>query len=75
MAYWVKRIILKSGELVTERELRQDENRFAGPAPLVGDKMIVTCRGRKFDAEVIWGNWPGREHSEETIVPLRVIEI
>ena len=55
MTYWVKRIRLKSGEIVTERELRHDENLFAGPAPIVGDKMIVTCRGRKFEARVIWG--------------------
>jgi hypothetical protein len=26
MAYWVKRILLKTGEVVTERELRADEN-------------------------------------------------
>jgi hypothetical protein len=25
MPYWVKRILLKSGELVTERELQDDE--------------------------------------------------
>ena len=75
MTYWVKRIMLKSGEIITERELRHDENLFAGPAPIVGDKMIVACRGRKFEARVVWGNWSGREHSEETIVPLRVEEI
>jgi hypothetical protein len=76
MTYWVKRIKLKSGEIVTERELRHDENLFAGQAPIVGDKMIVTCRGRKLEARVIWGNWSGRETSEgTTIVPLRVEEI
>jgi hypothetical protein len=74
MSHWVKRILLKTGELVTERELGQDENLFSGRAPVVGDKMIVTCRGRKFEAKVVWGNWPGRETSEATIVPLRVEE-
>jgi hypothetical protein len=34
MTYWVKRILLKDGEIVTERELRQDENLFEGPAPV-----------------------------------------
>jgi hypothetical protein len=30
MSYWVKRILLRTGELVTERELRPDENLFDG---------------------------------------------
>ena len=78
MAYWVKRICLKSGEIVTERELRPDENRFEGPAPVVGDNLTVTCRGRTFDARVIWGNWPHRDTSRDPpdcVVPLRVQEI
>jgi hypothetical protein len=76
MAYWVKRILLKSGETVTERELRPDENFFEGAAPVVGDKLRVMCRGREFEAKVIWGNWPGREEGREanTVVPLRVEE-
>jgi hypothetical protein len=60
MAYWVKRIGLKTGEVVTERELREDENLFQGPAPVVGNIVRVTCRGRSFDTRVLWGNWPGR---------------
>ena len=60
MPYWIKRILLKSGEVVTERELREDENRFDGPIPVVGDRVTVTCRGRQFEAKVIWGNWPDR---------------
>ena len=77
MPYWVKRILLKSGELVTEGELRQDENLSEGPTPVVGDKLMVTCRGRRFEARVGWGNWPGREKDRpaKTIVPLRVEEI
>ena len=76
MTYWVKRIKLRNGEIVTERELRHDENLFEGPAPVVGDKMTVVCRGRKFEARVIWGNGPGREINEKaTIIPLRVEEI
>ena len=75
MSYWVKRIVLKDGEVVTERELREDENRFDGPAPVVGDVIEVRCRGRTFMAEVVSGNWPGRVHSETVVVPLRVAEI
>ena len=75
MTYWVKRIILRDDEIVTERELRHDENLFEGPAPVVGEKMTVTCRGRKFEARVVWGNWPGRDTNEATIIPLRVEEI
>ena len=52
--------------MVTERELRSDENLFQGQAPVVGDKINVTCRGRSFEARVIWGNWPGRnEHGRQ----------
>ena len=77
MTYWIKRIALKTGEIVTERELRPDENIFEGPTPVVGDKLTVLCRGRKFEAKVVWGNWPGREasHPADTVVPLRVEEI
>lgn len=75
MAYWVKRIVLKTGEVVTEQELRPDENRFDGPAPVVGDLLGVECRGRKFQARVIWGNWPDQTHPDDAVVPLRVSEL
>ena len=77
MAYWVKRIGLKTGEVVTERELRKDENLFEGPAPVVGDTVRVACRGRSFDTRVVWGNWPGRNDGRppDVVVPLRVEEI
>jgi hypothetical protein len=77
MTYWVKRVILKGGELVTERELRPEENRFDGPAPVVGDTFTVTVRGRTFTAEVVWGNWPGRadDLDPQVVVPLRVKEL
>jgi hypothetical protein len=70
--YWVNRILLKSGDLVTEKELGRDENYFRGAAPVVGDVINVRCRGRSFDAKVVWGNWPGRDHAAKTVVPLRV---
>jgi hypothetical protein len=63
MTFWVKRIILKTGELVTERELSRDENFFDKPAPHIGDKIIVSCRGRTFEAE------------RSIVVPIRVEEI
>jgi hypothetical protein len=77
MAYWVKRVLLKTGEVVTERELRSDENLFQGQAPVAGDKLTVTCRGRSFEARVIWGNWPGRNETRapDVVVLLRVEEI
>lgn len=77
MPYWVKRILLKSGELVTEHELREHENRFDGPAPVVGDQVTLVCRGRQFDAKVIWGSWPGRTDIANTsaVVPIRVEEL
>jgi hypothetical protein len=77
MAYWVKRIKLKSGEVVTERELRSDENFFAGEPPFVGDEMTVSCRGRSFRTKVIWGYWPKNVETFDPTktVPLRVEEI
>lgn len=74
MRYWIKRILLQSGEVVTERELRADQNLFNGPVPVVGDTVNVECRGRTFAAKVIWGHWPDRNHAPGTIVPLRVEE-
>jgi hypothetical protein len=54
MGYWVKRIALKDGEVVTEQELREDENRFDGPVPVVGDFIEVLCRGASS-----WRRWCG----------------
>jgi hypothetical protein len=79
MPYWVKRIALKSGERVTERELRRDENRSTDAAPFVGDIITVTCRGRTFRARVVWGNWPDRDLMDKRLEPgvahLRVEEV
>jgi len=76
MTYWVKRILLKDGELITERELRPDENLFEGRAPVAGEKLIVTCRGRTFEAKVLVGRFPDRpEPTNDTIYPIRVEEI
>ena len=76
MTYWVKRIMLRDGKIVTERELRHDENLFEGPAPVVGDKMTVTCRGRKFVSEWFGVTGPDvRPMRMPMIIPLRVEEI
>ncbi len=77
MAYWVKRIVLKTGELVTERELQPEENFFSGTTPKVGDELTVTCRGRTFKARVIWGNWDDGKsrRQKDEVAPLRVEEI
>ena len=77
MAYWVKRVALKTGEIVTEKELHPGENFFEGAAPVVGEVVTVQCRGRTFDAKVVWGNWPGRNESrsDTEVVPLRVEEL
>jgi len=75
MGYWIKRIALKSGEVVTEQELREDENRFDGPVPVVGDVVEVACRGRRFLATVIWGNWLDSRQADDAVVPLRVSEV
>ena len=77
MPYWVKRIVLKSGELVTEHELGIDQA-IAHTTPIViGDVISVVCRGRTFPARVVWGDWPGRDKDRDpsTMVPLRVEEL
>lgn len=75
MTYWVKRILLKTGELVTERELRADENLFEGLAPVAGERLKVRCRGREFEAIVLVGRFPDRpEPDQATIYPIRVEE-
>lgn len=60
---------------MTEKELSRDENYFPDAAPVVGDVIKVRCRGRRFDAKVAWGNWPGRNHAAGTVIPLRAEEI
>jgi len=77
VSYWIKRIILKSGEVVTERELLPSENLFEGTTPVVGDTLRVRCRGREFPARVVWGNWPGGDIKNPDAKPhsLRVEEI
>ena len=76
MKYWVKRIMLKSGEVVTERELLPTENLFEGEPPVVGDTLKFCCRGREFTAKVVWGNWPGRVYQlPHQVLPLRVEEV
>ena len=73
MTYWVKRIMLKSGELVTERELTATSI-VPGPAQ----------RGRQMMVRAVAGNskqeWSGQlawtlAYDEATVVPLRVEEI
>jgi hypothetical protein len=77
MAYWVKRIALRTGELVTEKELRPDENLSSDPAPVGGDELLVTFRGRTFKARVVWGNWDDGivRNPNDHVVPLRVEEV
>jgi hypothetical protein len=77
MAYWVKRIALRTGELVTEKELRPDENLSSDPAPVVGDELLVTCGGRTFKARVVWRNWDDGivRNPNDHVVPLRVVEV
>jgi hypothetical protein len=60
---------------VTEKELGPDENYSSDAAPVVGDMINVRCRGRDFDAKVVWGHWPGRTYAAGTVVLLRVEEI
>ncbi len=77
MPYWVQRIVIGSGEVVTERELRADENYADETPPIVGDRITVTCRGRTFEAVVIKG--PTKDQRDKGLpsgaYPLRVSEL
>ena len=77
MPYYVKRIILKSGELVTERELGTEQAVAHTTAIVVGDVISIVCRGRTFPARVVWGDWPGRDkdRDQSAMVPLRIEEL
>lgn len=77
MTFCVKRILLKNGDLITEREMSPNEHVFDGPTPVVGDIISMKFRGGRLNARVIWGNWSGREglNPPDLIVPLRVEEI
>jgi hypothetical protein len=76
ITYYFKRIILKTGELITERHMTPDEvTCFEWPAPVVGDIVEVNFRGRTFKARVVWGHWRGRVYEDGTKIPLRVEEI
>lgn len=71
-----KRILLNTGELVTERHITPDEIiYYEWPAPVVGDIVDVSFRGRTFKARVVWGHYPGRAYEDGTKIPLRVQEI
>ena len=77
MPYWIARIILKSGELVTENELRTEHPMDQTLPIVVGDINDVVCRERIFPARVVWGDWPGRHQERDpcAMVPLRVEEL
>lgn len=75
MTYWVKRIVSKSGEAVTERELRPAERLAELPAPVVGDEITVSSRVRSLRARVAWGNWHDRTPDPKEAVPRRVEEL
>lgn len=77
MTYLVKRIVLKDGRLLTERDLDAPAYTFEGAPPVVGEVLEFLHGGRPFSAKVIWGNWPGQSeqrHPSE-IVPIRVEEL
>ena len=74
MKFWIGRIQLKSGEIVTERELLPTENAFEGVAPKMGEVLSVRCRGRELRGKVVWLTYPMPESSENPVV-LRVQEV
>jgi hypothetical protein len=76
MPYRIKRIILKSGELVTERTLPNGGILVDAEAPVVGDVVETVVHGQSTMAEIVWGNWADRrQRNPDVIVPLRAKEL
>lgn len=76
MPYRIKRILLKTGELLTERTLPDGGILADAEAPVVGDVVETTVFGRPMKVEIVWGHWAGRRpHNPDAIVPLRATEL
>ncbi|MER8566442.1 hypothetical protein NKH85_14775 [Mesorhizobium sp. M0924] len=76
MPYRIKRILLKTGEILTERTLLGGGILVDEEAPVVGDIVETTVRGQPMKVEIIWGHWADRRSSNpDMIVPLRAKEV
>lgn len=76
MPYRIKRILLKSGEILTERALPDGGTVIQGPAPVVGDVVETAVRGHTMKVEIIWGHWAERRSLDpDVVVPLRAKEL
>ncbi len=76
MPYRIKRILLKTGEIVTERTLPGGGILVDGDAPVVGDVVETTVLGQPMKVEIIWGHWAERRQTNpDVIVPLRAKEL
>lgn len=52
MKYWVSRMMLKDGKILTEKDMPQDANVFEGEVPKIGDVLEVSFAGRSIRARV-----------------------
>ncbi|MGX8008101.1 hypothetical protein ACVDG8_003385 [Mesorhizobium sp. ORM8.1] len=76
MPYRIKRILLKTGEIITERTLPKGGILIDADAPVVGDVVETIVRGQSMKVEIIWGNWADRrQQNPDVIVPLRAKEL
>jgi len=76
MPYRIKRILLKTGEIVTERTLPNGGILVDGEAPVVGDVVETIVRGQPMKVEIIWGHWADRRsRNPYVVVPLRAKEL
>jgi hypothetical protein len=62
MPYIVQRIILKSGELITEKALPNGGTLVNANSPVVGDVLEISVNGKTMMVEIIWGRWA--EHTD-----------
>lgn len=75
MAYRIRRVLLRSGQILKERDLDAVCPVVEGHPPGLGDTMTVSLFGRRVPVEVIWGDWAGRTGDPVAVVPLRVKEV
>ncbi|WP_044547840.1 hypothetical protein [Mesorhizobium japonicum] len=76
MPYIVQRIILKSGEIITERALPNGGTLVNADSPVVGDVLEISLNGKIMMIEIIWGRWAEHEDIDpEHVFRLRAKEL
>jgi hypothetical protein len=57
MPYVVKRIITKSGKIISEKTQPNGGVIIDSESPVVGDVIAIQVDGKEMMVEMIWGRW------------------